>query len=160
MLLCAAACSSLAYLQRYDEGLAQFAGCLVFSTLAGIAVALLQSAPLYGRELARATALVPCIIVLCACFSYWAVDSWYANPPIAYVALSSTAVCAATLTALCGTLRTGAARTLYVAAACAIALAAFAFASSAAVIAIAGCAGAGFVALRQYGEALARYDPI
>lgn len=173
LVLSAAACGLLAYLQRYDDALAQFAGCLVFGTLAGIAVALLQrgggrfrelelceqSAPLYGRELARATALVPCIIVLCACALYWTVSAWFAQPSAHFVLLSATAVCAATLTALCGTLRKGAARLLYVVIACALGILAFAL-SQWVLAGIAACAIAGFIALRQYGEALVRYDPV
>ena len=173
LLLSTAACGLLAYLQRYDDGLAQFAGCLVFGTLAGIAAALLQrgsgrlrelelceqSAPLYGRELARATALVPCIIVLCACALYWSVSAWFAPPPAPLVLLSASAICAAALTALCGTLRKGAARLLYIGIACAPAVLAFAL-SQWALAGIGACAIVGFVALRQYGEALARYDPV
>lgn len=173
LLLSSAACALLAYLQRFDDAPAQFAGCLVFGTLAGVAVALLQrgggrfrelelceqSAPLYGRELARATALVPCIIVLCACALYWTVSAWFAQPQAAFVAVSAGATAAATLTSLCATLRRGAARLLYVLIACALGIIAFAL-SNWAVADVAACAAAGFIALRQYGEALARYDPV
>jgi hypothetical protein len=173
LLLSSAACGLLAYLQRYDDALAQFAGCLVFGTLAGIAVALLQrgggrfrelelceqSAPLYGRELARATALVPCIIVGCACALYWVVNAWFAQPQAQFVLVSAAATGAATLTALCATLRKGAARILYVLLACALGILAFALLRWV-VADIAACVAAGFVALRQYGEALARYDPV
>ena len=173
LLLSSAACGLLAYLQRYDDALAQFAGCLVFGTLAGVSIALLQrgggrfrelelceqSAPLYGRELARATALVPCLIVLCACAVYWIVSAAFAQPSIEFVLLSASAACSATLTALCGTLRKGGARMLYVLIACALGIVTFLL-SPWAIAGIAVCAAAGFIALRQYGEALARYDPV
>lgn len=170
----AAACAALAYLQRNDDALAQFAGFLVFGTLIGIAVALLQrgagryrdleiceqSAPLYGRELARATALTPCILVTLAGAAYWSVASAYSHVEPALPIAGMAAVYASTLVALCAGVRAGPARMLYVAIACAVAACAFAIATYSFAIAFAACAGAGFIALRQYGEALARYDPV
>ncbi|HKU69112.1 MAG TPA: hypothetical protein VJP85_15175 [Candidatus Baltobacteraceae bacterium] len=175
LALSAAACALLAYLQRYDDAPARLAGCLVFGALIGIAAALLQrgagrfrelelceqSAPLYGRELARATAIVPCIIVSAALAAYWIVSTLYARPDAAAIALSIFAVYAGTLVALCAGVRSGAARLLYVAMACAVPALAFALEfTSSALLALAACALAGFIALRQYGEALARYDPL
>lgn len=170
-----AACALLAYLQRYDDGSARLAGCLVFGTLAGVPAALLQrgagrarelelceqSAPLYGRELARATAVVPCIVVTAAICAYFAVSALYVPIDASTIVLTLCAVYAAVVTALCAGVRTGAARLLYVAMSYAIPAAAFvlwlrwgpAFPSGI-------CAAAGFVALRQYGEALARYEPV
>jgi hypothetical protein len=175
LLLAAAACALLAYLQRYDDAAARLAGCLVFGTLNGVAIALLQrgagrfrelelceqSAPLYGRELARATALVPCIIVLLALAAYWLVSALYAPAPDAGIVLSVFAVCAATLVALCAGVRSGAARALYVIMACSVPALAFVLAVfSSSAVALLPCAVAGFIALRQYGEALARYNPV
>jgi hypothetical protein len=147
----------------------------VFGTLNGVAIALLQrgagrfrelelceqSAPLYGRELARATALVPCIIVLLALAAYWLVSALYAPAPDAGIVLSVFAVCAATLVALCAGVRSGAARALYVIMACSVPALAFVLAVfSSSAVALLPCAVAGFIALRQYGEALARYNPV
>lgn len=175
LALAAAACALLAYLQRYDDASARLAGCLVFGTLIGVAVALLQrgagrfrelelceqSAPLYGRELARATAVVPCIIVTFALAAYWAISAVYAPLQVVTVALTAVAVYAGTLVALCAGVRTGAARALYIAMACAVP--AFSFilvVLTPVVLPLALSALIGFVALRQYGEALARYDPL
>lgn len=175
LVLSAAACAMLAYFQRYDDAAARLAGCLVFGALGGIAVALLQrgsgyfrelelceqSAPLYGRELARATALVPCIIVTAALAAYWLASALYARPDLLTVALTLAAVYAATLVALSAGVRTGSARVLYVAMACTVPALTFALAVVAqAPLALALCLVAGFIALRQYGEALARYDPV
>lgn len=172
----AAACALLAYLQRYDDAPARLAGCLVFGALIGIAVALLQrgagrfrelelceqSAPLYGRELARATALVPCIVVSAALAAYWIVSAVYARPAPQAIAVTAFAVYAGTLVALCAGVRSGAPRLLYVAMACAVPALAFALnlTSATALPALAACGIIGFIALRQYGEALARYDPL
>lgn len=171
----AAACAMLAYLQRYDDASARLAGCLVFGTLIGVAVALLQrgagrfrelelceqSAPLFGRELARARALVPCVIVTIALGAYWFVSAAYAKPPLFAVTQTAFAVYAGTLIALCAGVRSGAARVLYLAMACAIPAISFALAIAVpALVSLAFCAVIGFVALRQYGEALARYDPL
>ena len=175
LVLAAAACALLAYVQRYDDPAGHVAGCLVFGTLIGIAVALLQrgagrfrelelceqSAPLYGRQLARATAIVPCIIVTLALAAYWLVSSMYARPPVTAVAFIALAVYAATLVALCAGVRAGGARVLYIVMACAVPAVAFGLVLTAnAAVALSVCALIGFVALRQYGEALARYDPV
>lgn len=175
LALAAAACAMLAYLQRYDDASARLAGCLVFGTLIGVAVAALQrgarrfrelelceqSAPLFGRELARATALVPCIIVTVALAAYWFVSAAYARPQPFAIALSAFAVYAGTLVALSAGVRTGAARALYLAMACAVPAISFGLAIAVPALApLALCALIGFVALRQYGEALARYDPL
>lgn len=175
LLLAAAACALLAYLQRYDDLAAHVAGCLVFGTLAGVTVALLQrgagrfrelelceqSAPLYGRELARATALVPCIIVSFAAASYWAVSCVYVPAEPLTMVGTVVVVCAATLVALYAGIRRGAARVLYTGLACAVPALAFVFSiTTSMLLCIMLALAAGFVALRQYGEALARYDPL
>jgi len=170
----ACACALLAYLQRYDDAAARLAGCLVFGTLIGVSVSLLQrgagrygelelceqSAPLYGRELARATALVPCVVVSIAVAAYWIVASVYAYPDAAYVALTLASCYAATLVAMCATVRSGLARVLYIAMACAMSGAAFELLRWPPAVALVFCIVSGFVALRQYGEALARYNPV
>jgi hypothetical protein len=172
--LAAAACGLLAYLQRYDDAQARLAGCIVFATLSGIACALLlrgtgryrdldlceQSAPLYGRELARATALVPCVVVSTGIAAFWIVSSFYAAAQVGQIAVCAFCSYAASFAALCATVRKGLARALYVTLACAISAAAFGLVQSSAAAALIFCAAAGFIALRQYGEALARYDPI
>lgn len=175
LLLATAACALLAFLQRYDDAPARVAGCLVFGTLIGVAVALLQrgagrfrelelceqSAPLYGRELARATAIVPCVIVTFALAAYWAVSALYSPLQASGIALTTMAVYAGTLVALCAGVRSGAVRMLYVSLACAVPAFAFALLVIApAMLPVALCAFIGFIALRQYGEALARYDPV
>jgi hypothetical protein len=72
------------------------------------------------------------------------------------------AVIPSTLTALCATIRSGPARMLYVLMACASSVVAFALVVYAG--SVPGELGfsvlASFLALRQYGEALARYDPV
>ena len=174
LVLAASACGLLAYLQRFDDAAAHLAGSLVFGTLTGIAVALLQrgggrarelelceqAAPLYGRELARATALVPCVVVTAALFAYWLITS--ASTPLSpgSVCLTVLASCAAAVTAMSATVRVGLSRLLYIAIAGAISAVAFALTHLPIAIALGFCIASGFVALRQYGEALARYDPV
>lgn len=167
------ACALFAALQPRDAA-AQFAGALFFGTLIGIAVALLQrgdgrfrelelceqSAPLYGRELARATAFVPCTIVTAALAAYWIAGALLSPPAVAPVLITIAAANAATLIALSTTLRRGAARFLYIGFACAASALVFAARDTSAILSLAICLVAGFLALRQYGEALARYDPI
>jgi hypothetical protein len=174
LLLAASACALLAYLQRFDDAPARLAGCLAFGTLAGVTVALLQrgsghfrelelceqSAPLYGRELARATALVPCIIVTVSVAAYWIVSSLYAAPAPQPIALTLLAVYAATLIALSAGVRTGGMRWLYVFIACATPAIAFALGFWQMLASAVLCGLVAFIALRQYGEALARYDPV
>jgi hypothetical protein len=147
-----------------------------FCSLVGIVAALQQGpgrfahldlcelcAPLFGRELARAKALVPCAIAVVAAAAYCATASLagWRNVPVTFA--ETIAACVpATLTAMCATLRTGPARRLYLV---------MAAAASAVVVAIVAwtsvpwAAGGfalvtAFLALRQYGEALARYDPV
>ncbi len=152
------------------------AGPVFFCSLLGIVVALVQSpgrflhldlseqsAPLFGRQLARAKALVPCVVAALATLAYVAaagIAGLREIPATFLIALA--AVIPSTLTALSATIRTGTPRMLYVAMACAASAIAFVlvvFARS-----IPGELGfsvlASFLALRQYGEALARYDPV
>jgi hypothetical protein len=121
-----------------------------------------QSAPLFGRELARAKALVPCVAVLVATLLFTSVQLARRSPDAVLTLLVvAPAVVAATLVTLSATLRAGWQRALYVLLASATALGAYALAtvtgSLAAALALSLLAA--FLALRQYGETLARYDP-
>jgi hypothetical protein len=147
-----------------------------FCSLAGIVAALQQgpgrfphvdlceqSAPLFGRELARAKALVSCSIAVIAAAAYCATASLAGWREIPFVfAGTLAAAIPSTLTALCATLRAGAPRRLYLAMAAgtsAIVVVTIVWARQP-WIAAAFAAVAAFLALRQYGEALARYDPV
>lgn len=149
---------------------------LFFCGLLGVVVALTQgpgrhrhldlceeSAPLYGRELARAKSLAPCAIAVFVCFAYWGAQ-WLAGFPASPLsfALALAAVVACTMVALSATLRTGSARLLYLAFACGVSAIAFtlAFYVHSAIAEVLFCALISAIALRQYGEALARYDPV
>jgi hypothetical protein len=155
---------------------AGFAAPLFLCSLLGIAMALAQSpglhphldrceqnAPLFGRQLARAKALVPCVAAALAALAY-AVGLSLRGAPDAPLTLLITlaAVVPATLTALCATIRRGASRVLYVGLAAVASGAAYALVVAAHSVlgALGFSAIASFLALRQYGEALARYDPI
>lgn len=149
---------------------------LLCCTLFGIAIALDQSigrhphldrceasAPLFGRELARAKALVPCVAVLFATVLYASAQFARGSPDAAPTLLIVTpAVLAATLVTLSATMRGGWNRALYVLLAGALAFPAYALATVAGSIPaeLALCALAAFLALRQYGETLARYDAV
>ena len=151
-------------------------GAVLFGGLCGIGAALLtrdpaasdlelceQSAPLYGRELARARAGVPCAIVTAALLAYWLCALSAAIPRPECVALSLAVCYAATVTALCATVRQGRSAALYVTLGALLAAAAVFVQSAAWQIVVSATliyAAIGFAALRQYGEALARYDPI
>lgn len=163
----------LAYVQRYSDAGAQLAGCLIFGTLFGVSASLLQraagrfreleicelSAPLYGRELARATALVPCTIATGSVCAYWACNLCFSPPSWAAIALTLMSVNVSTIVALTAGLRRGAPRAATLLAACSAGIVAFA-GSPVPQGAFALLAAGGFIALRQYGEALARYDPL
>ncbi len=152
------------------------AGPIFFCSLLGIVIALVQrpgrfphldlceqSAPLFGRELARAKALVPCIIATLATAAYCVAAEVAGLRDLALTFLIAfSAVIPSTLTALSATVRTGTSFGLYVVMACTVSTAAFA-------LIVAGDSLGGelgfsalvsFLALRQYGETLARYDPI
>lgn len=149
---------------------------LFLCSLLGIAMALAQSpgihphldyceesAPLYGRELARARALVPCTAAALAAVLF-ALGQAFGDasraPLTAIIALA--AVLAGTLTALSATIRHGMSRLLYVALAAAACCSAYLLVAAAHCVPaeLAFCSVTAFFALRQYGEALARYDPI
>lgn len=123
-----------------------------------------QSAPLFGRQLARAKALVPCTAAVAAVVAYTivaGVRELHAAGVVGWIA--AIGAVAATLVALSASLRSGWPRVLYVLGACAVSAAAYAlavFVPYGVLIETALCALAAFVALRQYGETLARYDPV
>jgi hypothetical protein len=149
---------------------------LLCCTLFGIVIALDQSvgrhhhldrceasAPLFGRELARAKALVPCLAALFATVLYAAAQFARGSDHASLTLIVVTpAVVAATLVTLSATMRGGWQRALYVLLAGATALTAYALATVAGSIAaeLALCTLAAFFGLRQYGETLARYDPV
>jgi hypothetical protein len=123
-----------------------------------------QCAPLFGRQLARAKALVPCTAAVAAVVVYTLVASMRGLDGAGISGLISVvAVVATTLVALSASLRTGWTRALYIVASCAISGVAYAL-GVLAPYGIAGetafCVVVAFVALRQYGETLARYDPV
>jgi hypothetical protein len=122
-----------------------------------------QSAPLFGRELARAKALVPCIAAVLATllFACTQFARGAADAPVTLLVVPP-AVIACALTALSATTRRGATKALYVLLAIATSAGAYALAVVAHSYAaeLAFCVIVAFLALRQYGETLARFDPI
>jgi hypothetical protein len=123
-----------------------------------------QSAPLFGRQLARAKALTPCTAALVAVFVYTVIASArHLSGAGTSGWIAAVAVIATTLVALSASLRTGWSRALYVVAACGTSASAYvlsAYVSKGIAVEMAFSAFVAFVALRQYGEALARYDPV
>lgn len=119
-----------------------------------------QSAPFFGRELARAKALAACAGTFALTVAYFA-PQLVRDP--GFVQLSAPALLpagvACTLVALSATLRTGWPRVLYVALSIAAGVVACAlFLTASAVGALFFCALVSLLGLRQYGETLARYD--
>jgi drug/metabolite transporter (DMT)-like permease len=149
---------------------------VLLCSLLGIAMALAQSpglhphldrceqcAPLFGRELARAKAFVPCIAGALAAIVYAGAQALHDTPAAGITLLVAlAALVAGTLVAISATVRRGAPRLLYVLLAAATSVVAYVLVAAAHSIPaeIAFCAIVAFVAVRQYGEALARYDPI
>jgi hypothetical protein len=122
-----------------------------------------QSAPLFGRHLARAKALVPCVAATLAVGVYAIAEALRGSPGAAVTfVIALGAVVPATLIALSATIRRGVPRVLYVALAACVAIATFALVSRthSLIAELSVCAIVAFLALRQYGEALGRYDPI
>jgi hypothetical protein len=123
-----------------------------------------QSAPLFGRQLARAKALVPCTASVAAVIAYTVVASVRELHAAGIVGLvAAVAAIATTLVALSASLRSGWPRALYIIGACATSVVAYALSAYAAYGVYAEmifCVAAAFIALRQYGETLARYDPV
>lgn len=165
-----------AALQMHSDLAAHAAGAAFFGSLAGIYLAIgqrggrmreldlcEQSAPLYARELARAGALVPCIGATMAIAAYWIVAAISSGPNVlapAPVILSIVCANAVTVIALCATVRAGFNQAFYIVLAAALAFTVVAIEFPQPPAAFLLCAIAGFIALRQYGEALAAWDPI
>ena len=122
-----------------------------------------QSAPLFGRELARAKAVVPCVAGLLATIAYSGVQIARGSPDAAATLIVvSPAVVACALVALSATVRRGWTRALYVLLACLTSAGAYELGVVERLILpeFAFCAVVAFAALRQYGETLARWDPL
>ena len=150
-------------------------GPMLFCSALGIAVALLQGpgrwdhldacergAPFFGRELARAKAVAPLIAATGIVLFYVAaqIPSASVLSP-RQIAVTLACVLAATLVSLNATLREGLARLLYIGLACGAVAGAYALLRAFGPLSEFGfCVACGFIALRQYGEALARYEPI
>ena len=165
-----------AALQMHSDLAAHAAGAAFFGSLAGVYLAIAQrggrmreldlceqSAPLYARELARAGALVPCTGVTLATAAYWIVTAISSGPPrlaLAPVILSIACANAVTVVAFSATVRTGFSQTLPIVLAAAVAFAVVAIEFPQPPAALLLCAIAGFIGLRQYGEALAKWNPI
>jgi hypothetical protein len=162
------------------------AGPMFFCSTIGIALAMIQgpgrhayldtserSAPLFGRELARAKALVPVLSASLATLVYWAAQflSGFAAPPV-FIILALACVIASTLVAMGATTRVGATRAVPLALAAGTVVVTYLLAVYAdayttkrgdAIGVASGlifCAVVGYAALRQYGESLARWDPL
>ena len=141
----------------------------VAMTLRTRAIARLQeirlfAAPLYGRQLARAHAIVPCLTALAFPAAALATSNSDASlAPLQIVGLAL-AVELAVLIALSGALRSGGDRALYAGAALAagwaVAFVAYGFGISGFIVASVATVTCGYFALRALGETLARYDPI
>ena len=147
-----------------------------FCSALGIVAALLQtpgrypdldvceeSAPLFGRQLARAKGFAPAIVAALVTLSYFTPQFAQATTATAAAFfIAAAASIASTMVALCATLREGVPRALYVALACATSAGAYLIAAVGTSLAgeLAYCTLVAFLALRQYGEALARYDPV
>gem|GEM_PF-956541 len=184
-----------------DEPTAWLFGPLFYTTALAIAVAYAntrrssndifafceESAPLFGRQRARASALVPCIIVFACCVAEYIgarINPNYITPP-SFFFFDAIGAIAAMLVSLSIPLRSKWNRALYVffafgaAVVCGIiVVSAVAYTNDwievlmgnayfsefndiwGGVAETAFAALVGFIALRQYGEALARFDPL
>ncbi len=176
ILYVATASALFAALQMHADLAAHAAGATLLGSLAGIYLAAAQrggrmrelelceqSAPLYARELARAIVLVPCIGVTTALTAYWvvtAVSSGSSDLAALPIILSVACACAVSIVALCATVRAGLWQWLYILMAGALAAIIVALEFPQPPAAFLFCAIAGFIGLRQYGEALSRWAPI
>ncbi len=175
VLYVTAAAALFAALQMHSDLGAHALGAALFGSLAGIYFALAQregrmrelelceqSAPLYAREIARAIALVPSIGVIIALGGYWIVTAVASGPrdfAAAPVLLSMACACAVSVVALCATVRSGVWQAVYILLAAVIAATIVLLEYPELPAAFLFCGIAGFIGLRQYGEALARWDP-
>jgi len=175
VLYVTAAAALFAALQMHADLGAHALGAALFGSLAGIYLALAQrggrmrelelceeSAPVYAREIARAIALVPSIGVVIALAAYWIVTGIASGPrdlAAAPVFLSMACACAVSVVALCATVRTGFWQAVYILLAAVVATIIVMLEYPQLPAAFLFCGIAGFIGLRQYGEALARWDP-
>ncbi len=175
VLYVAAAAALFAALQMHSDLGAHALGAALFGSLAGIYFALAQrggrmrelelceqAAPLYAREVARAIALVPSLGVVIALAGYWIVTGISSGPPdlaAAPVFLSMACACAISTVALGATVRTGFWQAVYILLAAVVATIIVMLEYPQLPAAFLFCGIAGFIGLRQYGEALARWDP-
>jgi hypothetical protein len=144
-----------------------YAYCIIAATAAGLEIRVRDltyfTAPLYGRQLARAHALTATCVAAAApltivCVAFLRNAAWPLPSSVAMLA----AAFVAALVALSGTLRQGAAAASY----------AFLSLAAGGLIVTLAQAGVpmyawfvtavllGFTALRAFGETLARYDPL
>jgi predicted membrane protein len=175
VLYVTAAAALFAALQMHSDLGAHALGAALFGSLAGIYLAVAQrggrmrelelceqSAPLYAREVARAIALVPSLGVVIALAGYWIVtgiSSGSRDLAAAPVILSMTCACAVSVVALGATVRTGVWQAVYILLAGVVAATIVLLEYPQLPAAFLFCGIAGFIGLRQYGEALARWDP-
>ncbi|HEX5274462.1 MAG TPA: hypothetical protein VFW34_04235 [Candidatus Rubrimentiphilum sp.] len=175
VLYVAAAAALFAALQMHSDLGAHALGAALFGSLAGMYFALAQrggrmrelelcekAAPLYAREVARAIALVPCLGVVIALAGYWIVTGISSGPrdlAAAPVFLSLTCACAVSVVALGATVRAGVWQAVYILLAGVVATTIVLLEYPQLPAALLFCGIAGFIGLRQYGEALARWDP-
>jgi hypothetical protein len=124
-------------------------------------------APFYGRELARALAIAPCLVTLAAPLGFFAgALARGAAPDAAVLVISMAASVVTTLLALAACFRFGRSWGLYLALAFGAGLAvilALVYAPSPAAASLAALATAGiigYLALVSLSETLARYDPL
>jgi len=176
VLYVAAAAALFAALQMHSDLGAHALGAALFGALAGIYLAIAQrtsqmrdleiceqSAPLYAREVARAIALVPCIGVVIALAGYWIVTAISSGPrdlAAGPVFLSIACACAASIVALGATVRVGFWQAFYILLAALSASIIVSLEYPELPAAFLFCGIAGFIGLRQYGEALARWEPV
>ena len=176
VLYVTAAAALFAALQMHSDLGAHALGATLFGSLAGIYFALAQrggrmrelelceqAAPLYAREVARAIALVPSLGVVIALAGYWIVTGISSGPrdlAAAPVFLSMACACAVSIVALCATVRTGLWQAVYILLAAVVATTIVMLEYPQLPAAFLFCGIAGFIGLRQYGEALARWDPV
>jgi predicted membrane protein len=175
VLYVTAAAALFAALQMHSDIGAHALGAALFGSLAGIYLAVAQrggrmrelelceqSAPLYAREVARAIALVPSLGVVIALAGYWIVTGISSGPrdlAAAPVLLSMACACAVSIVALGATVRAGVWQAAYILLAGVVATIIVLLEYPQLPAAFLFCGIAGFIGLRQYGEALARWDP-
>jgi predicted membrane protein len=175
VLYVVAAAALFAALQMHSDLGAHALGAALFGSLAGIYFALAQrggrmrelelceqAAPMYAREVARAIALVPSLGVVIALAGYWIVTGISSGPRdlAAPVFLSMACACAVSVVALGATVRTGFWQAVYILLAAVVATIIVMLEYPQLPAAFLFCGIAGFIGLRQYGEALARWDAV